>query len=194
MAAFYTRYLPGSIPYTGAELRPHWIFEQTRKFGSALVAFRGPCEVATQELVDLEDRVEKSHIRAREMLHFLGEFFGESLELTVLRQRLFVAVFAETLRARLPADSAVNLIREGDDIYYVKAGDRLKMSVSIATASAVSTLLHFAVNIDPEGAPVAALGLQEFALDCEELAKAVLAAWKGEVESQEIARCKVIPR
>lgn len=190
-------FLDEKIPYTGAELRPHWIFERTRQFGSALVAFRGPCEVATSELVDLEDKSVGDFIRAREMLHFLGEFFGETLELTIARQRLFTAVVGDSIRALLPPEQAARILREGDDLYWIdpeQANPKRKLSVSIVTATPVSTLLHFGLNIDAEGAPVAAAGLKNLGLDATRLAEEIFHVWEQELESQRIARCKVIPR
>ena len=74
-----TQFLDKSIPYTGPELRPHFILSQFRIQGSAVVAFRGPCDVKTEALVDWEDRLAADSIRAAEMVHFLGEFFGPTL-------------------------------------------------------------------------------------------------------------------
>ena len=190
-------FLDGKITYTGAELRPHWIFERTRRFGSAIVAFRGPFEVATSELVDLEDKSAGDFIRAREMLHFLGEFFGETLELTIARQRLFTAVVGDAIRAQLAPEQAARILREGDDLYWIapeKSDPKRKLSVSIVTATPVSTLLHFGLNIDATGAPVAAAGLLDLGLDATRLVEEIFHAWETELESQRIARCKVIPR
>ncbi len=85
-------------------------------------------------------------------------------------------------RARVP-----ELRRDGDDLW---AGER-KLSVSIATASPVSTLMHVALNIDPTGAPVPAVGLAEWGVDPEELAGEVLASYAAEMASADRARCKV---
>jgi hypothetical protein len=190
-----TFFLAKKISYTGAELSPHWISAHTQEFSSALVAFCGPCQVATAELVDLEDARANSSIVAKEMLHFLGEDFQASLAEAVVRQRLLVALFLEELRERLPAELAKKFYRDGDDIYYRDAGGERKLTVSIATATAVSTLLHFGVNIDASGAPVAAVGLNEFSqIQVDELARAVLQRWQKECDSMHQARCKVLPR
>lgn len=190
-----TKLLTEKILYTGAELRPHWVSEKTGKFSSALVAFRGACKVPTSELVDLEDSRENSCIVAKEMLHFIGEDFQAELTEAVVRQRLLVAVFLGRLQAVLPAEVAQRFYRSGDDIFYREKSGERKLTVSIATASAVSTLLHFGVNIDASGAPVAAIGLAEFPeLNVEELASAVLSEWQAECDSMATARCKVLPR
>ena len=185
--------LPGPVAYTGAELRPHWIAEQTGSFRSALAVFRGPCSVATGELVDLADRKEQAVIEAREMLHFLGEFFGPGLELAIAWQRLLIAQFAARLQAGV-TDPGCAVLRVGDDIFVEREGVRRKLSVSIVTASPVSTLLHFGVNIDPAGAPVPAVGLQELGVDPDALARVILEDWTQEMASQYTARCKVTPR
>lgn len=190
MTGLHTAYLKEKIPYTGAELAPHWISGRTGVFASGIVAFRGPCFVATSELVDLEDSREGETIRAAEMLHFLGEWFDGDLTLAIARQRLLIAGFAEVLARQIGQEKASQMRRSGNDLF---VGDR-KLSVSIVTASPVSTLFHFGVNIDPSGAPVNAVGLVELGADPEELAAAVLASWNEEWSGMAKARCKVVPR
>lgn len=185
-----TKFLDGKIPYTGAELAPHWIAARTGEFRSGVVAFRGPCQVATGEMVDLEDRFQNARIEAREMLHFLGEWFEGDLPLAVARQRLLIAGFADLVRDRLPPEKARELRRSGNDLFFGEA----KLSVSIVTATPVSTLFHFGVNIDFAGAPVKAVGLEQLGIDPQELAAATLEAWGREWRSMEKARCKVAPR
>lgn len=188
--SLFTRCLEGKITYTGAELAPHWIAGKTGEFQSAVVAFVGPCAVATGEMVDLEDRFANAHIRAAEMLHFLGEWFEGDLNLAVARQRLFIAGFSELLRARLPAELAATVTRKGNDLF---VGDG-KLSVSIVTASPVSTLFHFGVNVDFAGAPVKAAGLGALDVDALALGRDALSLWETEWRSMEKARCKVAPR
>lgn len=196
MKTLFTEVLPGIITYTGAELAPHWIARRTGVFASSIVAFRGPCSVQTDELVDMEDRLANERILAAEMLHFLGEWFDGSLELAVARQRLLIAGFAELLRRHLPPEKAAHLYRRGNDLYVADAhGENpAKLSVSIVTSSAVSTLFHFGVNIDAQGAPVRAVGLRELGVNPDTLAREVLEAWHNEWESMVTARCKVAPR
>ena len=139
--------------YTGVELSPHYLLRQFGLRGDALAAYIGPCRVATDHLVDWEDRLKGDRIEAKWMLHLQGEFFGPSLREAVLLQRLLIASVAENLADR-------RILRRGNDLY---ALDR-KLSVSIVTASPVSRLLHLGINIDPEGAPVPAIGLSELGL------------------------------
>ncbi len=193
MSLLHTAFLEKRIPYTGVELAPHWVAGQTGIFASGIVAFRGPCLVETGELVDLEDRLQGARIEAREMLHFLGEWFEGDLLLAVARQRLLIAGFAEELGRRLPGK---HFFRRGNDLYLGAPGgkENRKLSVSIVTASPVSTLFHFGVNIDAAGAPVAAVGLAELGVDADALARAVLTLWSEEWASMARARCKVAPR
>ena len=175
------------LTYTGCELRPHWGLEQTKVYGSLLTAFVGPCDVPTGHLVDMEDRLASDRIGAASMLHILGEFYGTSLEAGVLYQRLMM-VWVE----RLLNEAGKKVVRSGDDIFL---GDR-KLSVSIATVSPVSVLIHWGFNIDPSGAPVKAVGFGEFGwggLEVLAFAKKLMTHYIGELEEIRIAQCKVRP-
>jgi len=185
-------WLDSQITYTGAELRPHWILSQHRIQGSAIVAFRGACDVKTGELVDWEDRLASDFIRAGEMVHFIGEFFGPSLREGVWMQRLFVSILAEVLREKFGVSTA----RTGDDLWITGAGEgalRRKLSVSIVTSSAVSQLLHIGINVDPAGAPVPAVGLAELKVDPAAFAREALVRFADEMNSVWDATTKVMP-
>lgn len=183
--AVQLKILDKTIPYTGVELRPHWGLETTGIYGSLLTAFAGPCEVPTAHLVDWEDRLASDHIRAGSMLHVIGEFFGTSLEAGVLYQRLAM-VWAE----RLLRVEGLDVVRSGDDLYVADA----KLSVSIATVSNVSVLIHWGINIDAAGAPVKATGLSRLGWGQSEVlafAKKWLTHYIGELEEIRVAQCKV---
>ena len=188
--------LTENFPYTGAELRPHWISEQTGYFGDAWVAFCGPCKVPTQEMVDLEDSRAGKFIQAESMLHFLAESFSADLREMILEQRLFIAGFAELLAHELRAAGRKEEVRrDGNDLFVQIPGSaKRKLSVSIVTASAVSSLLHFGVNIEPAGAPVAAVGLRELGIEPRAFAEKALQSWSAELAGVRKARCKVRPR
>lgn len=180
-----TRWLDARITYDGSQLAAHWILRTTGIVGDAIVGFAGPCNVADAEMADLED-LGGPGIRGAEMLHFVMETFDDGdLERAVLRQRLVAAIVAERLRERMT--EALALYREGDDLFVAKR----KLSVSVATRSPVSTLLHMGLNVDPAGAPVRAVGLTELGVDPRDLGVAVLEAVAGEQESIHAARCKV---
>jgi hypothetical protein len=79
------------------------------------------------------------------------------------------------------------IFRRGDDLY----DGRFKLSVSIATLSPVSALIHFAINVDPAGAPVPAMGLRAYGVEPKELAEAVLSVYAAEVSGVRRAIGKV---
>lgn len=185
-ALIATALAEGTRPYTGVELRPHFLLTEMGLRGTALGAFIGPCEVKTEHLVDWEDRLASDHIAARAMVHFIGEFFGASLREGVLRQRLLMASVQQDLAARLPGRQ---VRRAGDDIFV----DGRKLSVSIVTASPVSQLLHVGINVDPAGAPVAAVGLGELGIEPRAFASSVLKAFAEEWDGIEWACAKVRP-
>lgn len=180
-----TPYLHERITYTGRELRPLWCREQAGVAGDALVAFLGPCEVSTEHLVDSEDALAGDFIRAGLMLHFIGEHFGWTLREMILAQRLLVSLTADRLNEGRPAMVA----RRGDDLYIGEG----KLSVSIATVSPVSGLLHFGLNVDASGAPVRAATLSDAGAEPEALAAAVLEDYAREMAGVETARTKVRP-
>lgn len=168
-------------PYTGVELRPHFLLTELGLKGSGIGAFIGPCRVATEHLVDWEDRLAADRIEAAQMIHFIGEFFGIGLREGVIFQRLMMAILGESLGAAVT--------RSGDDLFCRKR----KLSVSIVTASPVSILLHTGINIDPAGAPVPAIGLTEMGVDPQAWIPRVLASVAEEWEGMEWACAKVRP-
>lgn len=178
------KFIDKKIPYTGKELRSLYIYHHFDLQGNALAAFAGPCDVKLTEMVDQEDVKADAPIYSRMMLHFLGEFFGESLETTVLRQRLLMAIMLDALRAHAPG---IKWERSGDDIFVGKR----KASVSIATASPVSTVIHAGLNVESAGAPVPAFGLNDARISPKRLALDVLARAKEEMEGIALACCKV---
>lgn len=182
-----THLVEKELAYTGVELRPHFILSELGVQGSCVAAFVGPCSVKTEHLVDYEDSLARDFIAARQMLHVLGEFFGMPLAQAVWAQRLLMAQAFEELLARgVPAS---RLRRDGDDLFV----DGAKLSVSIVTASPVSSLLHAGINVDPAGAPVKAIGLGALEIDAREFAAAWLARFAREWTSIADATTKVRP-
>jgi len=170
-------------PYTGVELRPHFLLSEMGIKGSAIGAFIGPCRVETQHLVDWEDRLVSDRIEARLMVHLIGEFFGMTLREGVWAQRLIVAILKDQV------DGHLKVRREGDDLFI---GDR-KLTVSIVTVSPVSVLFHLGINIDPAGAPVPAIGLAELGVDVSKWIPSFLEAIRQEFEGIDWACVKVRP-
>jgi hypothetical protein len=184
-----THWLDHRLTYDGSQLQPHWILRQVGLVGDAAVAFRGPCRVRTGQIADLADLLAGSSIRGADMVHLLVEVFDDGdLTRAVLRQRLITAIAAEALRGL--SDRALELRREGDDLY---VGDG-KLSISVATRSLVSTLVHFAVNVTNEDTPVQTAALDDLGVDAEEFGRRVLDALAREEDTMAAARCQVLPR
>lgn len=181
-----------AIKYDGLQLAPHWIYQSFGLLGDAAVSFRGECEVKITEMVDLEDVRANAPIYSQEMLHFILEFFDNDLEKAVYRQRLLITTIKESLERR---DLVVR--RSGDDLFLRRSdGTNGKLSVSIATASPVSTLIHTGLNIISEGTPVPTVGLQDLGIngfEIQALAIEVLGRYAEEVADIWLARCKVRP-
>lgn len=179
-------WLDDRIAYDGSQLRAHWILEQTGLVGDALVAFRGPCRVRATEMADLADLAAGAAIAADDMVHLLWESFEHpDLLLAVHRQRLLAAQAAECLRELAPG--ADGLHRSGDDLHF-GAG---KLSVSVATTTPVSSLIHFAVNAAHGGAPVAIAALSDLAVDPATFGQRLIERVRDEQESIRQARATV---
>jgi len=177
--------LEGILKYDGTQLASLWAFRHHDLQGDSIVAFQGPCHVALTEMVDLADVKEEAHIYSEKMLHFIVEHFDLDLEKTVTRQRLLVAIIKEELEKQY---RDLKLIRKGDDLYWQER----KLSVSIATLSPVSTLIHLGLNIISDNTPVPTIGLQELGIeDIEGFAKDILQSYTEEISSINLARCKV---
>ncbi len=180
--SFRWRRLDENIAYTGRELRSGWVHCQTGLHGDAAVVFAGPCNVATEDLVDLDDRRAGETIVAARMLHVIVEHGDCPIRVGVLRQRLLVCILCEVLRSR-----GVEVRRSGDDVY---VADR-KLTVSIAAPAATACLIHLGINDDASGAPVPAVGLSELGVDLRELADDVLRNYEQELRSAAHAETKV---
>lgn len=175
------------IAYDGSQLRAHWLLARFQLAGDAAVAFRGPCRVTSDEMADLAD-LDGPGIAGSDMVHVVWESFTEpGLLLAVHRQRLLAAEAREVL-ATLAPDRQVR--RDGDDLW-VGSG---KLSISIATVTPVSSLIHFAVNATPGGAPVATATLQELGVAPRAFGGELLARVAAEQDSIAIARAKVRPK
>lgn len=174
------------ITYTGAELAPHWIYKNFHLLGDSAAAFIGKCDVHLTEMVDLEDVINEEPIFSSKMLNIIIEHFNICLTEGVCRQRLLIAVIKEALEALIPG---IIIVRNGDDLFY----ENKKLTVSIATKSPTSVLIHTGINIDPAGAPVDAAGLLTHigVNDIRGFALTVLEKYKNEMETIVNASCKV---
>ncbi len=176
-------FIDKEIKYTGKELSPHWIYKNFNVCGDCIVSFLGEVDVKLDEMVDIEDVINVEPISSKKMLNFIIECFDCTLSEMVWRQRLFVSIIKECLEKY-----GKKILRKGDDLFF----NGKKLSVSIATKSTISTLVHTAINVVNEGAPIEVSSLDDMGIDKPEvLANDIMEAFCSEVESVYTARCKV---
>lgn len=176
------------LAYEGVQLAPHWIYRSFDLLGDAIVGFVGPCQVEMEEMVDLEDVKAEASIYSPLMLHCIAEFFDTDLELAICRQRLLMVTAKELLEEL--TDHPIH--RQGDDLYFTDLTRRTrKLSVSIATASVTSTLIHSGFNIETEGTPVPTVGLNELNVPVNLFGEELLKRFAAELDGIRVARYKV---
>jgi len=178
-----TLFHAAELAYTGRELRSHFALDAFGVAGDSAVAFVGPCRVERADLVDLLDARAGAFIASPRMVHLIVEHFGLALVEAVLRQRLLARLAADLLREGGVPDVRVR----GNDLY---AAGR-KASVSVATLSPVSALIHFGVNVRTEGTPVPAWGLAEARIEPESFARSLLGSYARELVDIHRAASKV---
>ncbi|MBQ8168305.1 DUF366 family protein [bacterium] len=173
-----------NIKYEGWQLMPHWIYKNFKVMGDAIVAFKGECEVKLTEMVDIEDVINDEPIYSKNMLSFITEQFNVNLVEGVFRQRLLICIIKEALERR-----GFIVARNGDDLFVCGK----KLTVSIATKSLTSILIHTGINIDSNGAPVAACGLENDLgiTDVDEFAKEIMQKYAEEIDDIVLASTKV---
>lgn len=179
-----TKLLEQEIKYEGWQLSPHWIYKNFKIQGDAAVAFTGECEVKLSEMVDIEDVINNEPIYSKSMLSFISEQFNVGLVEGVFRQRLLICIIKEALEKR-----GVFVRRNGDDLFV----DDKKLTVSIATKSVNSILIHTGINIDSNGAPVKACGLKNDLgiSDIKTFANEILEKYSEEIDDIILASTKV---
>ena len=188
------KYIKGKrITYDGTQLRSLYSYTVHDVQGDSILAFRGPCRVGVEDLVDVEDRKNRAEIRSEEMAHFIVELFGCDLERAVVLQRLFLCVVKDVIEELKPE---LFIARKGDDLYIeVEAEEgeeeNRKLTVSVATVSPVSALIHLGVNISSENTPVPTLGLDDLEIPVDDFILKVLQGFINEMKGIEQARCKV---
>ncbi len=165
-----SKFLDSSELYDGAQLVSLRSYLKHGILGDSIVAWIGPCDVSLDHMVDGEDLLAGAEIRGSMMVHFIIEKFDSTLLAAVALQRLLAAIVRDELGGEL--------LREGDDIYSM---DRRKLSISIATQSPVSSLIHFAVNVSNKGTPVKTLSLEDLKVDPRKFAESVMAKFCAEV-------------
>ena len=179
-----TLYINNDVKYIGSQLSPHWIYKNYKIQGDAIVAFCGECDVKLTEMVDIEDVINNEPIYSKYMLSFITEQFNIELIEGVFRQRLLITCIKEALENR-----GFSPKRNGDDLFI----NNKKLSVSIATKSLTSVLIHTGVNILSEGAPIEVSGLDSDLniKDIKNFALEVMQRYSEEIDDIVLASTKV---
>lgn len=178
------KFIKEEVFYDGSQLRSHFAYEHSGVKGDSIVAFIGGAEVEGARLVDLEDRREGRKIYSSKMLHTIIEHYQDSLDLVIALQLFFMGIACNELNMQLHRP---DVQRRGDDLYF---HDR-KLSVSIATCSPVSTVIHAGFNIETDGTPVPTAGLSEMNIDPEQFAMNVMDRYVKDIHQMKHARWKI---
>ncbi|WP_440946842.1 DUF366 family protein [Methanosarcina sp. T3] len=134
--------LPEKFDYDGSQISSLWAYNSFGVQEDSIIVFRGACDVKIEHMIDLEDRRANESIRSEDMVSFIIEHFDSAdLKLVYARQRLFTAIVKEHL-----GGLGVHTAREGDDLFFKGK----KLTVSIASTSAVSQKIHFGINVSHE--------------------------------------------
>lgn len=139
------RHIDEVFPYDGSQIDASWAFREFGIYGSSIITWIGPVNIAADNLKDLADV--GLEIKSNSMVNFICEFFDcqpANMRIVYLRQRLLVMIFREIL-----TKYGVKSKRNGDDIFV----NGRKLSISIATASISSMKIHFAFNLEDKGTP-----------------------------------------
>ena len=180
-----TKWLEKKMKYDGTQLHSLFGYMKHKISGDSCIAWQGACDISFEHMVDGEDVLAESEIRGSDMVHFIIEIFDRSLFSAVLLQRLFTNIVRETLQNM--TKNKYLIFREGDDLYWEKK----KLSISIATKSQVSVLIHFAVNVSNKGTPVPTACLSDFKVAPQKFAQAAMNRLRAELESVKFATVKV---
>ncbi len=209
-------FIAKDFAYDGSQLRSLFAYLDHGVQGTSIVSWIGACDISNEHMIDGEDLLAGETIAGSRMVHFIIERFETQLFGAVALQRLMAAIVLDLVRERvakaLPgavtaatserASSAkaeaaaagahakliaTDIRRDGDDIFVGEG----KLSISIATVTPVSALIHFAVNVSNKGTPVKTASLEDLGIDAKAFAKEVMARVVREVESIETATVKV---
>jgi uncharacterized protein len=179
-----TKWLAQKEKYDGSQLQSLFAYLEHEIMGDSCVAWRGSCDVSLEHMVDGEDLLEEAKICGSDMIHFIMEIFDRELMSGVLLQRLMASIVKDVLQELAPK---FHLVRIGDDLYL----GQKKLSISIATKSPTSTLVHFAVNVSTKGTPVPTVGLSDLKVDVKKFAHLCLTRLELEYVSSLNATRKV---
>jgi hypothetical protein len=181
-----TLFIEKNFKYDGSQLHSLFAYLDFKLMGDSIVAWRGACDIPFMHMVDGEDLLDQSAIRGSDMLHFIIEIFDRGLREAVFTQRLFAAQVMDVLKSYKPE---LQIVRQGDDLYW---NDK-KLSISIATVSPVSAMIHFGLNIANAGTPVPTCALSDWGIEPQKFAQDCIKKFSSEYDSIIQATQKVKP-
>lgn len=178
--------------YDGSQLRPLFAYENFKISEDSIISWVAPCDVRLEHMVDYEDKIENSKIAGDQMLHFIVEIFPANLPFGISLQRILTAL-AKDLILNMSPNSSLQIFRDGDDLYIGANKSKAKLSISIATVSAVATHIHFALNVTNAGTPVKTACLTDLKINTEKFSIALMEDFVKEYKSILFASKKVKP-
>ncbi len=170
--------------YTGEQIRSNFSYTTYGIVGDSIIAFCGPCDVKLKEMIDIEDLKAGKAIYSEYMLHFIIEHYDIDSEKIVLRQLLLTTIVKDAVNEI----KGKNLVRRtNSDLFEEDA----KLSISVATVSPLSSLIHFGINITSTNTPVKTKGLKDYDIEPYEFANIIMDRYIKEIDKINISRCKV---
>lgn len=164
-------FIPREFPYDGSQLKSLFGYLDHGVQGNSIVSWIGACNISNDHMIDGEDLLAGETIAGAKMVHFIIERFETQLFGAVALQRLMASIVMDICCEHVgDNDVAAQFRRDGDDIFFGPG----KLSISIATLTPMSALIHFAVNITNDGTPVQTAALEDINFRAEDFAKQVM--------------------
>ena len=179
------KFLTEEFAYDGSQLQALFAYRNFAIEGESIISWLGSSRVSDENMKDGADLFAGESSEGDRMLHFIIELFGQPMMTMVSLQRLFAAIVKDVLEEL----SGKQLRRDGDDLFWNDG----KLSISIATRGAVSSMIHFAVNETNEGTPVKTACLGDLGVNAEALAEEVMKRWESEYFGITRATKKIFP-
>lgn len=178
-----TKFITEEFLYDGSQLRPLYAYQDHGVEGESTIAWVGACNVSNENMKDGEDLFAGESIEGQLMLHFIIELFEQPLFSMVAVQRLFSSIAKDCLEEL----SSKKIARDGDDLFF-NGG---KLSISIASRDAVSSMIHFAINVNNDGTPVKTASLDDLGIESKDLVERLFESWSKEYSGIQRATKKV---
>mgnify|MGYP001365991274 CR=1 FL=1 len=178
-------WVENKIDYDGSQLRRMYAYENFGLLGDSIISFVGACDVRAENMKDGEDLFQGEKIFSESMLHFLIECHDTSLESMIAYQRLFTCMAKEQIEVL----AGQLFQRIGDDLYLADK----KLNISIASANALSSMIHCGFNVSSKNTPVKTVGLEDLGIEAKSFALSMMQAWTEEYDGIQAAKAKVFP-